>query len=373
VSAFDWGPIDRALAAAVHFLRGRQSPDGAWRSEVYGVFREGDSLTPLVLHTLLAASADGESAAVRRGSAYLAALIRPDGPGGVRGLNYPAYTAALSGAVLSHPCNSTHGQARAAWLGYLKERQLTEALGWHPSDPEYGGWGYAHGLPRKPPPGQPAPPFTESNLSATVFALEALQAAGALDEPTRERAQHFLGRCQNYQPDPARHDARFDDGGFFFIGDDPLRNKAGVAGRDRDGRQRYSSYGSTTADGLLGLLACGLSPASPRPAAARQWLAEHFSVAVHPGTFAADRRAVQASVYYYYCRSLARALGRCGIREVETPAGPVPWAEALAEELRQRQRPDGSWVNHAVEVREDDPIVATALAAAALAVCRTAH
>jgi hypothetical protein len=39
--------------------------------------------------------------------------------------------------------------------------------------------------------------------------------------------------------------------------------------------------------------------------------------------------------------------------------------------LVRRQRRCGSWVNDAVEVREDDPIVATALAAAALSFCRS--
>ncbi len=60
----------------------------------------------------------------------------------------------------------------------------------------------------------------------------------------------------------------------------------------------------------------------------------------------------------------ARALAAGG-------AGDVPWAEPLAEELVRRQRPGGSWVNDAVEVREDDPIVATALAAGALSICRS--
>jgi len=35
---------------------------------------------------------------------------------------------------------------------------------------------------------------------------------------------------------------------------------------------------------------------------------------------------------------------------------------ALAKELLRRQGADGSWVNDAVEVRDDDPLVATPFA-----------
>jgi hypothetical protein len=77
-------------------------------------------------------------------------------------------------------------------------------------------------------------------------------------------------------------------------------------------------------------------------------------------------------VYYYYCHSLAHAWAADGVTETRTPAGAVRWAEDLADELMARQRADGSWVNEAVAVREDDPVVATSLAAGALALCRQA-
>lgn len=40
------------------------------------------------------------------------------------------------------------------------------------------------------------------------------------------------------------------------------------------------------------------------------------------GNFTADRRAVQAAVYFYYCWSLARALAAAGVREILTEVGP---------------------------------------------------
>ena len=69
--------------------------------------------------------------------------------------------------------------------------------------------------------------------------------------------------------DPARADPAFDDGGFFFIPNDPGQNKAGPAGTDRHGRQRFRSYGTMTADGLRILIRCGLPATHPRVVAAR--------------------------------------------------------------------------------------------------------
>jgi hypothetical protein len=50
--------------------------------------------------------------------------------------------------------------------------------------------------------------------------------------------------------------------------------------------------------------------------------------------------------------------------------GPAPWkfSEALAWQLCQLQRPDGSWANPHDFMREDEPIVATSFAL--LALCR---
>ena len=55
--------VDVALRKAARYLVSNQSPDGAWRSEVYGTMRDGPSLTPLVMSALLflpQAGADGQ-------------------------------------------------------------------------------------------------------------------------------------------------------------------------------------------------------------------------------------------------------------------------------------------------------------------------
>src|SRR5947209_1043435 len=101
----------QAISAAVRFLLDRQGADGAWRSDTYGAFKDGGSLTPLVLHALLAATdAEAVRSSVGRGLAYLAGLIRPDGSlhGVPYGLSYPAYTAALAVLVFSQPGGAGH-------------------------------------------------------------------------------------------------------------------------------------------------------------------------------------------------------------------------------------------------------------------------
>src|SRR5205823_5569765 len=131
---------DGALASAVRFLLERQSPDGAWRSDTYGVFKGGDALTPLVLHSLLGVPPEARVlACARQGLAYLAGMARADGTidEGPHGLSYPVYTASLGVTVLSHPEAAGHEAARAAWLAYLRARQLAEPLGWQPADREY--------------------------------------------------------------------------------------------------------------------------------------------------------------------------------------------------------------------------------------------
>jgi hypothetical protein len=379
-----------ALPRGVAFLVKHQSPDGAWRSDVYGTFKDGTSLTPLVVCALQEAGPAGDREAVRKGSAFLAKLIKPDGSIDVEGgIDYPVYTAALAVVALSHPDNKEHLKARDAWVKYLLDRQLTEALGWKPEDKEFGGWGYCRAVPRKPEPGKFAPPLIESNLSGSVFALEALRAAGVEDTVVYEKAAVFVRRCQNWNPyQPLRWlpespvpppTSRFLDGGFHFIYDDPVRNKAGVAEQPEGKPALFHSYGSATADGLRALRLCGRDEDKDRVWAAAEWLGR-FRADGHPGEYAPQHERNRDAVYYYYAASAAKALRGTDyanapwIRQLPPFNRPVPsaadsWARPLSAELTKRQKDDGSWVNPVELVRENDPIVATANAVIALANC----
>jgi hypothetical protein len=320
--------IDAALARAGAFLTGQQADDGAWRSRTYAAFKDGWSLTPLVLLALRFTSADAAGGeAHRRGVEHLVTL-----PVGERGdaLRYPLYSLALGALVLNAPGHERHRPARDAMLGALRARQLAD-----------GGWGYD---------------LRTGNLSATVYAVGALALAGApADDPALAAARGFVERCQ----DPG--------GGFFFSPADADANKAGA-----DATGAFRPYGSMTADGVRALLRLGVAAEDPRLQAAAAWLERHFDPARNPGDFPPEAEVRRESAYYYWAWSAAHALRALGRPVLQTAGGERRWAEALADELLARQDADGAWRSRFGEMREDDPLVATPLAAAALAVTRQA-
>ncbi|GAB4560748.1 MAG: hypothetical protein Tsb0020_07690 [Haliangiales bacterium] len=404
--------IDRALARGAQYLVGLQDQDGSFRSVNYAAFRDGYSLSPQVLLALWfvqssdipavtpaldrgGAAPEAEqnrdlqlAKAYQRGVDFVASLVQSDGSlrAGLDGPSYPYY--AITGAllVLNTPGNERHEQAREALIEHIRARQLTEARGFEPSDPSYGGWGYSPGIPQRPAAGDGSDPRVAGNLSATLFSLGAIRLAGVpADDPAMQRALQFVMRCQNWRDADAGEPARpadrgssasaepaFDDGGFFFSPVIPDSNKAGAAGEDRSGQTRYRSYGSMTADGLRALLRLGLPPEHPRVQSATAWLLSNFDPAQNPGSFPAEAEVRRASSYYYYVWSSAHALRTVGATTVTTADGPIHWAEALAEVLLERQREDGSWSNPYTELREDDPLIATPFAIAGLATARMA-
>ncbi|HSZ57653.1 MAG TPA: hypothetical protein VK797_18465 [Tepidisphaeraceae bacterium] len=342
---------DRAISRAAKFLIDQQSADGAWRSHVYGVLKDGTALTPQIVLCLQSMPHDPDTdGAIKRARKYLSSLTDDAGP--VRqSLMFPAYNAAIISRLQPHH--------RSAWIESVRFRQLAGDLGWQPGDPEFGGWGYAASLPRKPGPGLHDPTAT-ANLSATLASLEALRDASVTpDDPAISNALVFVQRCQNFAnaPDPV-----FDDGGFFFMPKDAAWNKAGLAGTDRLCRVRFNSYGSATADGLRALLDAGLPPGHPRVVASRRWLETHFDPESNPGVFPPDRQVLRNATYYYYLCSLAQAFSRIPIA--------IEWRSPICDALIHRQAVNGSWHSSFTDGKEDDPLVATPQAITALIVCR---
>jgi hypothetical protein len=350
--------IDTALARATAFLLKSQSPDGAFRSDTYGLLKDPLTLTPHVLYTLQELPPSPPVLAARqKAAAFLLATLTDDRP-----LSHPVYTLATTVSALARERTSP-GKIQPL-LDRLLAYQFTEASGWSIDDLPYGGWGYNLLPLRKSATPDPtlAPPDT--NVSSTVYALRALSDAQLPSaHPAFAAARRFLAACQNLPPAGALPTS-FDDGGFFFSSSETSRNKAAEAGTDPAGVLRYRSYGTMTADGLRALIHANIPPVAREPQAAATWLRTRFAVDVQPGDFPQDRALFRLGMYYYYLASLAQAAA------LHSAAAPPAWAQTLSAELLARQNADGSWVNAYTDAREDDPLVATFHAALALALAR---
>jgi hypothetical protein len=230
--------------------------------------------------------------------------------------DYPNYATALAVQVNREPKS----------VAYLLSRQFCEKNGWREADPAFGAWGM--GGDRRTP-----PDAGHVDLSMTRHVLEALAAVGIEPvHPAMQRARVFLARCQN------------DDGGFYFSTVVLEANKAG-------GR---ASYGTTTADGIIALIAAGGDRA--RINAAKAWLLRHHRADSAPGFSGEAYARWPQGLRYYYAASSAQAFRLLGVRrDVDQ--------DRL---LRAEQRGDGSWANREPLVKEDDPLIATGFALSAL-------
>ena len=366
---------EAGIEAGLRFLASRQDADGAWRSTTYGALKDGLSLTPLVVKTLAFADRPDFRDAARRGARWLVDHVESDGgvSEAARRTPYPVYTAALTVMALWRFHDPELRPAIAAWARELRRHQLTDALGWTPEDPAYGGFGYAPRPLRRPGTGEPVPPF-DADLSSTLFAIGALQMAGASpDDPALVAALRFVETCQNYPRNAAEADPAFDDGGFFFTSTRELPNKAGSAGTDRGGRRRFRSYGALTADGLRALLRLGLSRTHPRVIAAERWLIENFDIDHPPGAFEPARELERSASALYWAWSAVHALRMLGRSELMRSGRTVEWPGSVIESLLRRQREDGSFRNRYTQVMEDDPLIATCLGLSAVTIALAMH
>ncbi len=316
---------DPALRKAAQFLWSQQSEDGGWHSRTYGLLRSGQSLTPFVLDALLSVPEDvvaRPAQGVNRAIAFLRKNTNADGQLGLSDSVAPDYPNYATGLAVRGTVRANRPERMsdiAPWLKCLRAQQFTEEGGWKRDDPAYGAWG--QGAARLTP-----PDAGHVDLAMTRYVLEGLAAAGVPPtDPAIQRALVYLERCQN------------PDGGFFFSTVNLDTNKAG------DDSGKYRSYGSTTADGVISLRACGVPESDPRITRATRWLSEHHHPDRAPGFDTGPRAAWSVGLRYYYAAAITRAV----------PGLPV---------LLPPQRADGSFANSSNLVKEDDPLIATPFA-----------
>lgn len=335
-----------ALRRAATYLWSRQEADGGWHSHTYGLLRSGQSLTPFVLEALLEvpeAVYAQPRPNVDRAIAFMRACTQATGALGTADRDipdYPNYSTALAVTALCRARRSGWESQIAPMVAYLRLQQFTEQNGWRPEDPAYGAWGM--GGERRTPPNT-----GHVDLSMTRYVLDALRAAGVADSDLAfANARVFVERCQNFDV----HHTDDADGGFFFSTTEADTNKAG-----RDGKH-FRSYGTTTADGILALLATGHAVTDPRVLAARRWLSSRHCNMDVPGFVGEAYQRWPSGLAFYYAAGSARAF-----RALQANAG-----DGVIQGLHRTQRRDGSWANHENLVKEDDPLIATAFAVRAL-------
>jgi squalene-hopene/tetraprenyl-beta-curcumene cyclase len=339
-----------ALARAAEYLWSQPAEDGGWHSHTYGLLQTGQSLTPFVLEALLEIPTEIYPLPVTKVDRAIAFIRRNTQPAGTSGMalgmmdpsvpDYPNYSTALAVIALCRARRPGWEKQIAPMVQYLRAQQFTEQNGWQRQDPAYGAWGMG-GIPRTPP------NTGHVDLSMTRHVIAALRAAGVpSSDPVFERAGVFVDRCQNF--DRTRSDDV--DGGFFFSTTEFETNKAGHDGK------RFRSYGTTTADGVLALLAIGRMPGDPHVAAAQQWLTSHHRDMEVPGFTGPAYHRWPRGLAFYYAAASAEAFGALQVRMGST----------VVDGLMRTERVDGSWVNPENLVKEDDPLIATPFAIRAL-------
>jgi hypothetical protein len=326
--ACSWKRERSSLTRAAQYLWAQQAADGGFHSTTYGLLRSGQSLTPFVLGALLRVpDATAPAGAVDRALAFIRRHTSVDGAVGVTGdADYPNYATSLAvDALVAAQCPSWAADIEPM-VAHLRAQQFSEANGWTPEHPAYGGWGMGGAIRRPPDAGH-------VDLSMTRFALEALRVSGVDgSDPAMARARVFLDRSQNH------------DGAFLFSPVTPALHKTG---QNADG---FVGYGTTTADGVLALRASGVPDSDDRMTRGIAWLDRHHRSDRVPGFAEGERsRALWgAGLRFYYAAAIARARPTQHVRLPE-------------------QGDDGSFRNAIGLVKEDDPLIATTFAVQMLA------
>jgi len=347
------------LARAAEYLWSQQAEDGGWHSATHGIVRGGQAWTPFVLHALLQVPEDVAArpeGGVERALGFIRAHVDTSGALGLAVepvLEYPVYATAYALRVLAQHGAPEDSALVRRMAGYLRAQQFTEARGIAPAHPAYGAWGFGETNlgPRQ---------TGHLDLSHTRRALGALRAAGALDSASAAAATRFLALLQKHPSEPRPQppngvlaDSSVYDGGFYASSVSFGVNKAGLTPEGV-----FGAYATATADGLLALLDAGHAPDSEPVQAALGWLRAHPGWDEPAGLPPDDPAQWQRVMRFYGIATRAEAYDRIG------EAG---WHDEVATLLAGLQRPDGSFANpEGAPNKEDDPLLATALAVEAL-------
>jgi squalene-hopene/tetraprenyl-beta-curcumene cyclase len=299
--------VDKALG----YLKGAQTANGDFNP------KGGEpGLTALTVAALLRNGVPADHEVVAKGVGYLEKHVKPSG--GVYQdegqANYMTCLALMTFKELN--AGGKYDKVIEAATKYVKGLQNDT----DPKGLDHGGVGYSG--PKRP------------DLSNTHFLVEALLAAGVpKDDPAIKKALVYVSRTQNLKSPKLTA-----EGG--------LRSEGGM-----------------TYAGLKSFLYAGVSKDDPRVKAAIAWVKAHYSVTENPGQG-------QSGLYYYY-HTFAKAMDALGEEPfVDAKGAEHDWRQELFDELKRKQKADGSWKNDNPAFLEGVPQLATAFALLSLSYCK---
>lgn len=355
------------LYQAADYLWSQQAADGGWHSQKHGIMKDGQAHTPFVLFALLQVPDiiyPTPEDKVQKALAYIRRNTNESGALGLSNphiLEYPNYATSYALRVLVQNNDPADRELIRRMAGYLHAQQFDEDRGIPPYHSAYGSWGFGE---TNLSPGTTG----HVDISHTRKILEALNEAGLNDSVGFAKASGFLALLQNFRsPESERSQAVNqtagipDDGGFYITPVIPTANKGGWEPDIRDGF-RYRSYATATCDGILALLATGAESDDPRVVAALNWLERHPELAYpdgipkdHPGQW---RSAMV--LYHLWVRSeVYHRLDQKG-----------NWKEEIPETMNRFSFQQGGFSNPlGAANKEDDPLLATAMAVMTMVNC----
>lgn len=331
---------------AVQYLLNQQGEDGGWHSTTHGILKGGAAYTPYILdvlvedHTLAINKVD-----VLAGYNFLTEQLDSNGVLGQKSpyvVEYPVYATSYFLKVWPREQSGLDTTLQLHFEEYLLQQQFNEARGISPDHPAYGAWGF----------GEQNLPLGEVghiDLSHTRRVLEAFRAAGfSPTHPCWAQAAVFLSNLQRA------------DGGFCSSTYTLGANKAD------DQNHTCVSYATATADGLLALLALPVKDTDRITAAARWLLANedwHQVSGITPGRPGDWERVM----FFYHLAVRAQAYVQLERLNILVKTENDDWRKEVVEILADQQVQDGSFRNPwGAPNKEDDPLLATALALRAI-------
>lgn len=339
---------EQILATSCQYLWKHQAVGGGWHSEVHGLMRSGQTLTPFILFALMDVPdsvyqkpKDG----VQKALGFIRRHVNAEGVLGVDDpdvLEYPNYSTAYALRVLAKNGEAGDSSLIDRMAKYLLFQQFTEQRGIAPSHMAYGSWGLGE---LRIPKGK----VGHVDISHTRHILQAINEAGFSSADMKKKATRFLRLLQKHPLHESSPRNSY-NGGFYFAPSSE-DNKAG-----RDSLNVFRSYATPTCGGVLSLLATGYTSTDEPVRSAVGWLEDNSSLEYPQGIPENDPDQWRKVLFFQHLSSRAEVY-----RTLDWKGG---WRTEMISLLASRQAPDGSFSNpYGAPNKEDDPLLATAFVA----------